>query len=246
MLATARNETKAEAACAEIPGNPRPLACDLGDPASVRACIESVKREGTKLDAIICNAGIMALPRLTQAYGYELQFFTNHIGHFALVTGLLSELSERGRVVIVSSEAHKGAPRAGIDFDNLSGDRGYSPWSAYGQSKLANLLFARELSRRLPQPGQSANALHPGVIATNLWRSMPAFARNGLRLLAPLGLKTIPQGAATQCYLATQPQLRANGEYFSHCNLAVSSAHGRSSELAARLWDTSERIVRQL
>ena len=91
----------------------------------------------------------MALPELKQAFGYELQFFTNHIGHFMLVTGLLDQLTETGRVVMVSSDAHKGAPKVGIEFDNLSGERSYSPWNAYGQSKLANLLFAKELAKRL-------------------------------------------------------------------------------------------------
>lgn len=246
MIGTARSEAAAEAACRAVSDRARPLACELADPGSVRACIEQLKASAEKLDAIICNAGIMAVPRLTQAYGHELQFFTNHIGHFMLVTGLLSQLAERGRVVILSSEAHKGAPRAGIDFDNLSGERGYSAWKAYGQSKLANLLFARELSRRLPRPGQTANAVHPGVIATNLGRNMPSWAQTGLSLLGPLALKNVAQGAATQCYVATHPGAVANGEYFVDCNIAVSSRKGRDPALAKRLWEASERIVREL
>jgi NAD(P)-dependent dehydrogenase (short-subunit alcohol dehydrogenase family) len=247
VFGAARNRTKAEAACAEAaPGKSVALACDLAEPASVRSCIESIKQTGARLDAIICNAGIMALPRLTQAYGFELQFFTNHIGHFMLVTGLLGELGERGRVVVVSSDAHRRTPRGGIEFDNLSGDRNYGPWTAYGQSKLANLLFARELSKRLPMRGQTSNALHPGVISTNLWRNLPSLPRTALSLLAPLGMKSIPEGAATQCYVATHPGMTENGQYFSHCNVATPSRHGRNDSLAAQLWDVSERIVRQL
>jgi WW domain-containing oxidoreductase len=245
MIATARSLDKASRACAEVSGTTLPLQCDLGDPASVKACVAQIKADGLRLDAIICNAGIMALPQLEQLHGYEKQFFTNHIGHFALVTGLLPELTAQGRVVMVSSDAHRRAPRAGIEFDNLSGERGYRPWTAYGQSKLANLLFARELSRRLPGPHQTANALHPGVIATNLTRSLPVVDL-AMRVLTPLALKSIPQGAATQCYLATHPALSINGEYFSHCNVARSSRQGRDRELAARLWETSERILRQL
>ena len=90
----------------------------------------------------------MALPKLEKAIGYELQFFTNHIGHFLLVTGLIDRLAPEGRVVMLSSAAHNMAPKGGIAFDNLDGSKGYSAWVAYGQSKMANLLFAKELSRR--------------------------------------------------------------------------------------------------
>lgn len=246
VVGTARSESKASEAGAKAAGKSVPLACDLAQPASVRACIEQVKARGVALDAIICNAGIMALPRLEQAHGYELQFFTNHVGHFMLVMGLLPLLAQDGRVVIVSSDAHRRTAPGGIDFDNLSGARGYNAWRAYGQSKLANLLFARELASRLPHPGQRANALHPGVIPTNLGRNMPAWAQAGQSALAPLALKSIPQGAATQCYLATHPQVSSNGAYYKDCNVATPSRYGRDPRLAARLWDTTEQIVRKL
>lgn len=246
VLGTARSESKAREAGAKATGKTLPLACDLAQPASVRACIEQVKARGLALDAIICNAGIMALPRLEQAHGYELQFFTNHVGHFMLVMGLLPLLAQDGRVVIVSSGAHRRTAHGGIDFDNLSGTRGYNAWRAYGQSKLANLLFARELATRLPHAGQRANALHPGVIATNLGRNMPAWAQAGLSALSPLALKSIPQGAATQCYLATHPQVSVNGAYYKDCNVATPSRYGRDPRLAARLWETTEQIVRKL
>jgi WW domain-containing oxidoreductase len=246
VIATARTEAQARAACAGVSDRALPLACDLANPASVRACCDAVRRDGARLDAIICNAGIMALPRLTQAYGYELQFFTNHVGHFLLVTGLLERLTENARVVLVSSNAHRRAPREGIQFDNLSGDAGYDPLRAYGQSKLANLLFSTELSRRLPHPGQSANALHPGVIHTSLGRSLPVWARAGLRVLAPLALKSPAQGAATQCYVAVHPAMQRNGEYFSDCNPVAPSAQARDPGMARRLWATTERIVADL
>jgi len=246
VIGTARSEAQAQAACASVSGRSIPLACDLADPASVRACVAAVQRGGYELDAIICNAGIMALPRLVQAYGYELQFFTNHIGHFLLVTGLLDRLTEHGRVAVVSSNAHRRAPRVGIEFDNLSGDAGYQPWAAYGQSKLANLLFALELSRRLPRPEQSANALHPGVIRTRLGRNLPIWARVGLGVLGPLGLKSTEQGAATQCFVATHPRMLSNGRYFSDSNLATPSPRASDGALARRLWETSEQIIREL
>jgi NAD(P)-dependent dehydrogenase (short-subunit alcohol dehydrogenase family) len=248
VIGTARTEAKARAACAGLAGETLPLACELSDPASVRACASAVKKTGATLDALICNAGIMALPELTQAQGCELQFFTNHIGHFMLVTGLLDRLAAAGRVVVVSSDAHQRAPREGIELDNLSGARGYAPWKAYGQSKLANILFTKELARRLGDGGgQTANTLHPGVIATNLSRSIPAVARAALRIGAPLLLKTIAQGAATSCYLATNPAVAGvTGEYFADCNPAQPSAIAGDAGLAARLWEASERIVAQL
>jgi NAD(P)-dependent dehydrogenase (short-subunit alcohol dehydrogenase family) len=247
VIGTGRTVDKAREGGAGVTADFLPLACELSDPASVRSCVDQVKRAGTKLDVLICNAGIMALPTLKQAHGYELQFFTNHIGHFLLVTGLLDQLTPAGRVVVVSSDAHHRAPSAGIEFDNLSGARGYVPWKAYGQSKLANILFTKELARRLGTGGRTANTLHPGVILTNLARSMPAVARGALRLAAPLLLKTTAQGAATECYLATNPAVSGvTGEYFADCNPARPSAIAQDAALAARLWDESERIVAAL
>lgn len=244
VLAAARTEDKARAACKGAPSPTLPLACELSDPASVRACVEAVGRDGATLDAIICNAGIMALPELEQAFGYELQFFTNHIGHFILVTGLLDRLAADGRVVMLSSAVHTRAPAEGIQFDNLSGERGYSAWAAYGQSKLANLLFAKELARRFGDSGRVANAVHPGVIATNLGRHLPGVARAGFGLVRPLFLKSAAQGAATECYVATHPGVAGvSGEYFADCNVARSSQLSRDPALAERLWRESERIA---
>ncbi|MEO8180167.1 MAG: SDR family oxidoreductase [Deltaproteobacteria bacterium] len=245
VIATARSEAQAQQACSSVAARTIPLACDLANPSSVRACIDAVRQRAPRLDAIICNAGIMALPKLTQAFGYELQFFTNHVGHFMLVTGLLDRLAEQGRVVMVSSNAHRRAPREGIQFDNLSGDRRYDPFAMYGQSKLANLLFSSELARRLPR-GQSSNALHPGVIATSLGRSLPVWARAGLQVLTPVALKSAAQGAATQCYVAVHPGMQTTGRYFVDCNPKAPSALGRDPELAQRLWDVTERIVSEL
>lgn len=246
VLALARTLEKAESACRSLRGTSKPVACDLADPSSVLHAVEAIKDDGAALDAIICNAGIMALPKLEQAFGYEKQFFTNHIGHFLLVTQLLPRLAETGRVVMVSSDAHRAAPRGGIDFENLSGDRGYNSWTAYGQSKIANLLFAKELSRRLPRPGQSANAVHPGVIMTQLQRSMTPLLRSMMQLGEPLFLKTIAQGAATQCYVAVHPSMTENGEYFADCNVRQPRRAARDAAVAAQLWDVSERIAAEV
>ena len=247
VIAAARTVEKARAACDEVVGETTPIACELSDPASVKACAAQVIAFGRPLDAIICNAGIMALPKLNLQHGYELQFFTNHVGHFILVTSLLDQLADDGRVVMVSSAAHNGAPSAGIQFDNLDCKRGYNPWANYGQSKLANLLFANQLAKRFAGTAKTANSLHPGVIHTNLTRSMNPLARVGLSLGAPLVLKSIPEGAATQCYVAVHPDVAGvSGKYFADCNESRTSAHGRDEAMAEELWDVSEKIVAEV
>ena len=248
VIGAARTLEKAQAACRSAGGTATPLACELGDPASIRACIGAVKSMQVPLDAIICNAGVMALPKLERIAGYERQFFTNHIGHFILVTGLIDTLAPAGRVVMLSSTAHRNAPPGGIDFDNLAAERGYDPWAAYGRSKFANLLFAKELARRFAGPPRTANAVHPGVILeTNLTRNMnfpawlaPAISGIGTALV----LKTIAQGAATQCYVATNPAVAGvSGKYFADCNVANPRADAEDASVSKRLWDMSEAIA---
>lgn len=247
VLGTARTVEKAKAACDAVGPLAVPLACELSDPVSVRACVAEVKRLGFPLDGVICNAGIMALPKREQAFGVELQFFTNHVGHFLLVTGLLEQLSPTGRVVMLSSGAHTMAPKAGIEFDNLSGDRDYSPWKQYGQSKLANLLFAKELARRFAGTQRTANAVHPGVIRTNLGRHMNPVANAAFAVFGPLVLKSVPQGAATEVYVATHPSLAGvSGQYFADCNVAKARADADDAELAKRLWTETEALVAKL
>jgi WW domain-containing oxidoreductase len=250
VIGTARTRAKADEAGASqggLAGAFTGLACELSDPRSVRACVADLQGRGTTLDAIIANAGIMALPKLEKSNGLELQFFTNHVGHFLLVTGLLDRLTDDARVVMVSSEAHRNAPKEGIQFDNLSGDRGYAPWAAYGQSKLANILFAKKLARRLEGTRKTANALHPGVIKTNLGRNMGSFAEVAFALVSPIALKNIPEGAATQCFVATSPKARGvTGEYFSNCQVIAPRADARDTALADRLWDKTEEIVAAL
>lgn len=247
VVAAARTVEKARDACAGLPGDFLPVACELAEPASVRACVAAVKAGADPLDAVVCNAGVMAIPTPQQKFGWELHLFTNHIGHFILVTGLLDRLAPAGRVVVTASRAHRRAPAAGIELDNLSGERGYTPMKAYGVSKLANILFARELARRLGENGQTANALHPGVIATNITRAIPSVAQLAMRALAPIVMKTIPQGAATQCYLAASPAVaRVTGGYFSDCHPEETTAAGRDMAMAARLWRESEALVARL
>ena len=243
IVGLARTEAKAATALAPFGSGHVPVACELSEPASVRAAVEKVKGVAP-LDVLLCNAGIMALPKLEKKDGYELQFFTNHVGHSILVMGLLDHLTPDARVVMLSSTAHMMAPSAGIEFDNLSGDKGYSSWRNYGQAKLANLLFAKQLATRFEGSKRTANAVHPGVIETNLGRHMNPLMRMSFSLGNPLFLKTIPQGAATQCYVAVHPAAAGiNAKYWADSNIAKESANARDPALAKRLWEETERIL---
>jgi WW domain-containing oxidoreductase len=223
------------------------VACELSEPASVRAAVAAVVGTGRRLDAIVANAGIMALPTLTTKHGLELQFLTNHVGHFMLVTGLIEQLAPHGRVVMVSSMAHLNAPPSGVDFDNLDGSKGYSPFRAYGQSKVANILFANALAQRFGSSGRVANSLHPGVIKTNLTRHMPDRGEGIFVRLGEAGMKSIAQGAATQTLLAVHPSTATvNGTYWSDCQPGEKSVPARDAALAERLWTETEAIVRRL
>ena len=240
VVGTARTREKAAAAIegAGIAGTP--LACELSEASSVRECVKAVAALGRPLDGLIANAGIMALPEPRTTCGLDLQFLTNHIGHFILVTETLSCLSADGRVVMLSSGAHRMAPPAGIEFDNLSGERDYQPWKMYGQSKLANILFAKQLAKRFAGTARTANAVHPGVIRTNLVRHL----EQPEKMLSTLTLKSVEQGAATQCLVATHPELRSvSGEYFADCQVKPADPRADDVELAERLWKRSEEIA---
>ena len=243
IVGLARTAEKAGEALDNLGIDGDAVACELSDLASVRAAVQTIGRLGP-LDGIMANAGIMALPTLQQVAGFEAQFFTNHVGHFVLVTGLLDQLSPTGRVVILSSGAHRYAA-AGLELDNLSGERDYEPWRMYGRSKLANILFARSLASRFAGSGRTAFSVHPGVIQTNLARHID----NKEAMFESLKhmLKSVEQGAATQCYVAVRPEALAHsGSYFSDCAVAETLPFGTDDALAAELWTRTEQIAAKL
>jgi WW domain-containing oxidoreductase len=246
VIGLARTSEKARRACDSVHGETTPLACELSDLASVRDCANVIQGMGMPIDILMTNAGIMAPRNLSLANGVEMQFATNHLGHFVLVHHLLDQVKRApaGRVVILSSAAHTMPVSGGIDFDNLDASRGYGPWRFYGQSKLANLLHAKELARRLEGSNATANALHPGVIQTNLARDMGGLLVTVFGIFGKLMEKTVEQGAATQCYVATHPDVAGvNGAYFSDCKEARTSAWGRDMALAEQLWKRSEELA---
>lgn len=226
-------------------------ALDLMDLSSVRAFAQ---QWGTaELHLLVNNAGIMAPPLIRTPDGWESQFATNHLGHFALATSLHDALAAGGaRIVAVSSAAHL---TSGVDFDDVNfNHRNYDPWVAYSQSKTANALFAVEATRRWGEDGITANALHPGSILTNLLRYAPDDVQEELRAEPPADIKTAEQGAATSVFVATSPLLDGVSScYFEDCSEAIPFAggpelvgvaeHALDPDAARRLWEVSSQAI---
>jgi WW domain-containing oxidoreductase len=246
VIGLARSLRDAEKACAKAGPSSTPVACDLSDLDSIAAAADAIRALKTPLDCIIANAGIANLPRLRTRYGVELQFLVNHIGHFALVNELLGSVRNgSGRIVIVSSSAAATqAPAEGIMFDNLDGHRFYKPFAFYGQSKLANALFAKELSRRLSVRGIVANSLHPGAArGTGLNREAGLPQKIALAAVQPF-MRSAQRAAATQALLAASPSVAGiTGQYWANCQIAAGNPLLDDEDLAKRLWDVSEEIV---
>jgi NAD(P)-dependent dehydrogenase (short-subunit alcohol dehydrogenase family) len=252
VVMACRNLEKGEAARRDVEGAELEQL-DLASLESVRAFAERFRASHDGLDLLINNAGVMAPPRQRTADGFELQFGTNHLGHFAL-TGLLigaMEGREDARVVTLSSQAHRTGR---IAFDNLGGDRHYFRWRAYGQSKLANLIFALELERRLSAAGSTVKSMaaHPGYAATNLQFAAPPLVD---RLVMTVGNALIAQseemGALPTLYVATEPGLPGGtyagpdgiGEQRGHPRPVSPSGAARNEAAARRLWEVSEQMT---
>jgi NAD(P)-dependent dehydrogenase (short-subunit alcohol dehydrogenase family) len=245
VIGIARTQAKADKACSSVAGDTTPVFLDLAQWDSVVACAERIRALNTPLDGLICNAGVMALPELELVMGVEKQFAINHLGHFVLINQLLESVlaAPEGRFTILSSRAHRRAEN-GIDFDNLDGSKHYGPWEAYGVSKLANALCARELARRISNSNATANSLHPGVINTNLSKNLPLWQQWGAKYLGWIFMKSIPEGAATTCYVATNPNLKGvSGYYFSDSNVSDDAGYLLDDAMAARLWAVSEELT---
>ena len=248
VIGLARSLEGAEIACAKAGPSATPLACDLSDLDSVAAAVDTIGALEVPLDCIVANAGIGISPALRTRYGVEMQFLVNHIGHFALVNPLLGLVRNgTGRIVIVSGSASiNRAPAQGIMFDNLDGRQFYEPSAFHGQSKLANALYARELSRRLIARGIAVNSLHPGAVrGTALHRSAGPALKLALSVAGPF-MRSAQRGAATQALLAANPGVAGiTGHYWTNCRIAAGSPLLEDAELAGRLWEVSEEIVKR-
>ena len=245
VIGTGRTMDGARQACASVGGITVPLQLELTDYEGVVRCADRVRALGGSLDGLICNAGVMGLPRLEQIHGIEKHFATNHLGHFLLTNCLLETLvrTPGARILVVSSYVMSWSSPAGIEWDNLSGERLYHKDRAYGQSKLANALFALELARRLEGTHVTANSLEPGYVDTALFRNYPV-SLNGFRGVLSSEKMTVGQGAATSCYLATAPAVAAvSGFHFANCNPVIPVERARDPAAAARLWRVSSDLL---
>ncbi len=253
IFLAARTASKADAAIAEIKqavptASITHLPLDLTSFASIAAAADTFKARSSRLDILINNAGVMATPWELTKEGYELQFGTNHVGHQLLTRLLLPTMLKTAeadparadiRVVNVSSMGHRLAPAQGILFDTAALEA-CSTWQRYGQSKLANVLFTRELARRYP--GVKAAAVHPGVILTDLYSpsSQSLFYKYAYKAIGPLVGISLEQGAKTQLWAATARELVSGEYYVPTATLDKGSKLSQDEKLAAQLYDWTE------
>ena len=263
VVMLARNKDKLEAVAHSLrEANPQAQIdtkiVDLADLQSVRQAAAAIIENTPAIDLLINNAGVMACPLARTAQGFEMQFGTNHLGHFLLACLLVPALADKARVISLSSGGHKFGT---VDFDDPNYQhRDYQKWSAYGQSKTANALFAVGLDERLKARGVRAFAVHPGVIMTELSRHMEQADYELLTAKLPEGeelkMKSVEQGAATSVWGATSPDLAGSGGiYLEDCHIAKAATPGADGGVesyaldrtdADRLWALSEGLVGQV
>jgi NAD(P)-dependent dehydrogenase (short-subunit alcohol dehydrogenase family) len=209
--------------------------------------LSEMKRVGAELahepqiDVLINNAGALFNKRRETVDGLEMTFALNHMAYFVLTNLLLGRLNAGARIVTVASNAHRGAR---LDFDDLQSRRSYVGFPVYSKSKLCNILFNRELARRLSGTGINANALHPGFVATRFGDDSGGIMRTVLKVAKPIGAISPEEGAKTIIYLASSPEVAGvSGQYFYECKPATPTAEARNDEDAKKLWDMSQQIA---
>ena len=248
VLIAGRDEARGAAAVESIrrngaAGQAEFLAGDLTEQAGVRRLAEQVRERCEALHVLVNNAGTVYIERKLTGDGIERTLAVNHLAPFLLTNLLHDRLVAAGgsaRVVTVSSDAHR---MGRIDFDDLGGERRYRPITAYGNSKLANILFTTELARRWKDDGITANCLHPGVVRTNIWSNSKGLLRVLTWVMQPFMISA-ERGARTMVYLASSPEVaNVSGAYFVKCREVVPAPLALDPELAARLWETSVRLT---
>ena len=219
------------------------LLCDFSSQASIRDLARDFRAQHDRLDVLVNNAGGVNKTRWLTVDGIEATFAVNHLGYF-LLTNLLADLlvkSAPSRVVVVASLGHR---RGTIDFEDLGYEKGYAIFAAYARSKLANVLFTNELSRRLSGKGVTANSLHPGTVATNIWSGAPTWAKPLITLLARPFFISAEKGGQTLTHLAASPEVEGvTGKYFEKNKAVWPSRTAQDEALARRLWDVSAKMV---
>jgi NAD(P)-dependent dehydrogenase (short-subunit alcohol dehydrogenase family) len=216
---------------------------DLSSMASIRQLATNLKAKYSSLDVLVNNAGAFYSQRKVSKDGLEMTFALNHIGYF-LLTNLLLETLKHGknaRIVSVSSGAHLSGK---MNFDDLQFEKKFNGWQAYSDSKLANVLFSKELSRRLEGTGVTANCLHPGFVNTGFAAGTTGLIGNAINLIKNVVAITPEKGAETMIYLASSPEvMNVTGEYFDKKKIAKVNPIALDSSVAKRLWDVSEKLT---
>ena len=253
VVVAARNPTKAAAAVAEIEqsadakGRVETIPIDLASFASVRDFAKAFTAKHDRLDVLLNNAGLVLRQRVVTGDGHETQFQVNHLGHFLLTELLHDKLvrSAPARVINVSSHAHRMV-RGGLEFDDLEWEhRRYRGFNVYSATKLMNVLFTRELARRNDPGVITANALHPGFVASNFGRDgdLGLLGKIGMPLASPFAISS-PKGALTSIYLATSPEVDGvTGQYFVKSRAEQPAKSALDDAAAARLWEISEKLT---
>jgi retinol dehydrogenase-14 len=248
VLMVARDPARGEAARAEVvrrSGSEKVelLLCDFSSQKATRALADQVRERVERLDILINNAGSVSPKRQLTEDGIEQTFAVNHLGYF-LLTNLLLDLvvaAAPARIVNVSSIGHR---QGTLDFDDLGFERGYQIMRAYGRSKLANVLYTRELAQRLEGTGVTANCLHPGAVATNIWSGAPWFARPVLEIGKRLSMVSPAKGGARITYLAASPEVEGKtGGYYEQDKLKEPAALAQDAAVGTRLVDVSRELV---
>lgn len=245
-----RTLSAAQQACDQVPSATTAFACDLSDPDAIVACAKQINEQFSSLDVVLTNAGVMA-PPLTLVHKYkeplELQFAINFLGNFVLINHLLPLLkaARSARIVQVASGAYVVAPKKeGIVFDNLDWSTGYNGLTAYGHSKLGVMLMNRVLAKQLEGTQVTSNAIHPGLIRTNLAHDTKTPFVKIISWFGRPWMRSIAQGAATQCLAVTRPELDGvSGEHFADCNLLAATGHATDMVLAEKLWKKAQSLA---
>ncbi|MBS0472740.1 MAG: SDR family oxidoreductase [Proteobacteria bacterium] len=245
IVLIARDKVRANATLVKLPGERHSVHfADLSSIAEMKRVAAEVAAAEPKIDVLINNAGAVFLSRRTSVDGLEMTFATNHMAYFVITNGLLDRLKATpgARIVSTASDAHKAAK---LDFDDLQLEKSYSVARAYGNSKFCNILFTRELARRLGDAGVTANSLHPGFVGTRfgLNNANNVFMRGLQRAIMMFGI-TPEQGAKTIIHLASSPEVATiSGEYFYKCKLEEPTLAAQDDAAAQRLWEVSEKIA---
>lgn len=250
IILAGRDARRMAAAVAAVKSNaaagrdPSSYLCDLSSQAQIRQLAAAVRRDHERLDVLINNAGGVHSRRQLTVDGIERTFATNHLGYF-LLTDLLRDLIVRSapaRIITVASIGHRHGT---IDFDDLGFERGYGIMKSYHRSKLANVLFAAELARRLSGTSVTSNSVHPGGVATNIWSGAPFWAKPLIALLIRPKLISVEAGAATLVQLAASPDLEGvSGLYFEDQMPVAPSPLAQDAQLARRLWEVSAALTK--